>query len=249
MPMAAGTRMATVILTTTPTAEMDSLAPAALLQLMWLASPALPVGAFSYSDGLEAAIDAGLVQGEATAAPWLLQQLALSLARSELPLVAAALRAWSTHDAPRIHELNTWALASRETAELRLQAEQMGRSMRDWLRQRAPDDARVATLAGLDPPAWAVSFALAAALADAPERPALLSFGYAWAEGLVQAAVKAIPLGQNAGQRLLRSVVAALPAAVERALTTGDTDRVAFAPMAALLSARHETQYSRLFRS
>lgn len=237
--------------TTTPTAtaEMDALAPDALLQLMWLASPALPVGAFSYSEGLEAAIDAGLVRDETSAAPWLLQQLELSLARSELPLVAAALRAWNAHDAARVHALNRWALASRETAELRLQAEQMGRSMREWLRQRAPDDARLAMLATLDPPAWAVAFALAAAVAQAPERPALLAFGYAWAEGLVQAAVKAIPLGQNAGQRLLRAVVAALPAAADRALATGDADRFAFAPMAALLSARHETQYSRLFRS
>lgn len=228
---------------------VDTLAPDALLQLMWLASPALPVGAFSYSEGLEAAIDAGLVVGEAGVAPWLQQQLELSLARSELPLVAESLRAWQSHDAGRIHALNTWALASRETAELRLQAEQMGRSMRDWLRQRAPDDPRVDTLAALQPPAWAVAFALAAAVAGAPARPALLSFGYAWAEGLVQAAVKAVPLGQNAGQRLLRGVVAALPAAVERALVTGDDARVAFAPMAALLSARHETQYSRLFRS
>lgn len=228
---------------------MDRLAPDALLQLMWLASPALPVGAFSYSEGLEAAIDAGLVVGEAGVAAWLQQQLALGLTRSELPLVAESLRAWQSHDTGRIQALNTWALASRETAELRLQAEQMGRSMRDWLRQRAPDDDRLPTLAALDPPAWAVAFALAAAVAGAPERPALLSFAYAWAEGLVQAAVKAVPLGQNAGQRLLRGVVAALPAAVAQALATGDEARVAFAPMQALLSARHETQYSRLFRS
>lgn len=228
---------------------VDTLPADAMLQLMWLASPALPVGAFSYSEGLEAAIDAGLVHDEATAAPWLLQQLELSLARSELPLVAAAWRGWQAKDEPRIRALNAWALASRETAELRLQAEQMGRSMRDWLRQRWPADDQVALLATLQPPAWALAFALAAALAGAPERPALLAFGYAWAEGLVQAAVKAVPLGQNAGQRLLRAVVAALPAAAERALVTGDGARVAFAPMAALLSARHETQYSRLFRS
>lgn len=228
---------------------MDTLAPAALLQLMWLASPALPVGAFSYSEGLEAAIDAGLVHDEASAAPWLLQQLELSLARSELPLVAAAWRGWQAGDGERIRALNAWALASRETAELRLQAEQMGRSMRDWLRQRWPDDDRLALVASLQPPAWAVAFALAAVLAGAPPRPALLAFGYAWAEGLVQAAVKAVPLGQNGGQRLLRTVVAALPAAAERALCADDDARVAFAPMAALLSARHETQYSRLFRS
>lgn len=227
----------------------DALTAAALLQLMWLASPALPVGAFSYSEGLESAVEIGWIHNEASAAPWLAQQLELSLARSELPLLAAARRAWAADDAARVGELNTWALASRETAELRLQAEQMGRSMRDWLRQRWPDEPRLATLAGLQPPAWVIAYALAAALADAPPRATLLAFGYAWAEGLVQAAVKAVPLGQNAGQRLLRGLVAALPAAVERALRTDDAGRQAFAPMAALLSARHETQYSRLFRS
>jgi len=103
---------------------------ASLLQLMWLASPALPVGGFSYSEALEAAIDAGHVGNEAQARDWLLDQLHLGLARSELALLAKALAAWRRHDASRIVELQAWYASTRESSELRLQSEQMGRSPR-----------------------------------------------------------------------------------------------------------------------
>jgi len=224
--------------------------PAALLQLLWLASPALPVGGFSYSEGLEAAIEAGSVHDEASAQRWLLDQLHLSLGRSELPLLAQAIAAWAAHDGPRIAALNEWALATRETSELRRQSEQMGRSMRDWLRQRTPDDARLPTLARLAPaPAWPIAFALAAAQSGADAHDALLAFGFGWAENMVQAALKAMSLGQSGGQRILGALSAALPAVVDAALALPDQDRQAFTPMLAILSAQHETQYSRLFRS
>jgi urease accessory protein len=226
-----------------------SLAPAALLQLLWLASPALPVGGFSYSEGLEAAIESGAVHDEASAAAWLLDQLHLGLGRSDLPLLAQALAAWSGHDRARIAELNAWALATRESSELRRQAEQMGRSMHDWLRQRAPDDARLATLAQLAPPAWPIAFALAAAQSGADTREALLAFGFGWAENMVQAALKSMSLGQAGGQRILCALASALPAVVESALPLPDDQRQAFTPMLAILSSQHETQYSRLFRS
>ena len=227
-----------------------SAAPASLLQLLWLASPALPVGGFSYSEGLESAIETGAVSDEASTSAWLQDQLQLGLARSELPLLAQAIAAWQVHDARRVIALNHWMLATRETSELRRQAEQMGRSMLEWLRQRAPDDARVTILAQLSPaPTWPIAFALAAAQSGAEARDALLSFGFGWAENMVQAALKAVPLGQSAGQRILGTLAAALPAAVETALALADDERQAFAPMLAILSAQHETQYSRLFRS
>jgi len=227
-----------------------SLAPASLLQLLWLASPALPVGGFSYSEGLEAAIDAGSAHDEASTQAWLLDQLQLGLGRSELPLLAQATAAWATHDAARIGALNAWTLATRETSELRRQTEQMGRSMHDWLRQRSPADPRIATLGQLAPaPSWPVAFALAAAQSGAEPRDALLAFGFGWAENMVQAALKAVPLGQSAGQRILAALAAALPAAVEAALAMSDDERQAFAPMLAILSSQHESQYSRLFRS
>ncbi len=225
----------------------------ALLQLMWLASPALPVGGFSYSEGLEAAIDAGLVSDEAGTGLWLRDQLGLSLQRAELPLLASAFKAWQRCDAQRIAELNAWSLQTRETREMRQQTEQMGRSLTDWLRQRRPDDDRVALLAALRPaPSWPLAFALAAAASGSPLREALLAFGFGWAENMVQAAIKSVPLGQSAGQRLLGSLADALPAAVDGAIATaaaGDHARQNLAPMLAIVSARHEAQYSRLFRS
>jgi urease accessory protein len=224
-------------------------APTTLLGLMWLASPALPVGGFSYSEGLESAVDAGIVHDGPSAADWLADQLQLGLARADLPLLAAAHAALAAHDAARIAELNTWMLATRETTELRAQCEQMGRSMLEWLRQRG-DDPRVATLAALQPaPAWPIAFALATVQAGAAVRDALLTFGFSWAENQVQAALKAVPLGQSAGQRILARLAQDLPAAVEAALALGDDARQAFTPMLAIRSAQHETQYSRLFRS
>lgn len=224
--------------------------PASLLQLLWLASPALPVGGFSYSEGLEAAIESAAVHDEASAQAWLLDQLHLALGRSDLPLLAQALTAWRADDAARIVALNTWALSTRESSELRRQSEQMGRSMHAWLRQRAPDDMRLATLAALAPaPAWPITFALAAAQSGAEARDALLAFGFGWAENMVQAALKAMSLGQTGGQRILAALVAALPAVVDAALALPDDERQAFTPMLAILASQHETQYSRLFRS
>ena len=222
----------------------------ALLQLMWLASPALPVGGFSYSEALEAAVEAGHVTDEASAATWLCDQLALSLARSDLAVCAKAFKAWERNDVAHVRELNDWVTTTRETAELRQQTQQMGRSLVEWLKNREGVDARVAQLKALSPaPTWPVAFALSALQTGAPLREALLSFGFGWAENMVQAALKAVPLGQGAGQRVLAALVDALPAAVDRASALMDSERQAFTPMLAILSSQHETQYSRLFRS
>ena len=222
-----------------------------LLRLMWLASPALPVGGFSYSEGLEAAVEAGRVTNEAQAGDWLVDQLHLALARADAPAAAQAVHAWQAHDLTRATALNDWVLATRETAELRLQAEQMGRSLVEWLRNGAQaDDPRVPACAALAPaPTWPVAFALAATLAGADARDALLALAFGWAENMVQAAMKAVPLGQAAAQRMLVALAAQVPVAVDIALATPPEARQAFAPGLAILSARHETQYSRLFRS
>jgi len=221
-----------------------------LLQLMWLASPALPVGGFSYSEALEAAVEAGHVADEASAAVWLCDQLALSLARSDLAVCAKAFKAWQRDDLAHVKELNDWVTTTRETAELRQQTQQMGRSLVEWLKNREGIDPRVAQLKALAPaPTWPVAFALSALQTGAPLREALLSFGFGWAENMVQAALKAVPLGQGAGQRVLAALVNELPACVDRAIALMDSERQAFTPMLAILSSQHETQYSRLFRS
>ena len=224
--------------------------PAALLQLMQLASPALPVGGFSYSEGLEAAVEAGLVRDEAQAGDWLLDQLHLGLARADLPLLAQALPAWQNGNLARIQELNDWMQHTRESAELRLQTQQMGRSLAQWLQNRQPPDARVNQLAALVPaPTWPVAFALAAAQTGAAPRDVLLAFGFGWAENMVQAAMRSVPLGQSAAQRMLARLIEAIPGAVQLAAELPDAQRQAFTPRLAILSAMHETQYSRLFRS
>jgi urease accessory protein len=224
--------------------------PSVLLGLLRLASPALPVGGFSYSDVLEAAVEAALVHDEASARRWLSDQLHLGLARAELPLVASAHSAWQRHDAARIAELNTWMLISRESRELRAQTEQMGRSMLEWLRQQTLDDERVTTLAALTPSAtWPIAFALAAAQTGAAALEAVLAYGFSWAENQVQAALKSVPLGQSAGQRILARLAQELVPLAQAALSIDDEQRQAFAPLLAIRSSQHETQYSRLFRS
>jgi len=220
-----------------------------LLQLMWLASPALPIGGFSYSECLEAAVDSARVATESEASHWLLDQLDVSLTRSDLSLLAQAIPAWQAADAPRIEALNAWVLQTRESSELRAQTEQMGRSLLEWLRNHTTaTPAQIDLLAGLQP-TYPMAFALAASSTAAPLRDCLLAYAFGWAENMVQAAIKSVPLGQSAGQRILSALAAHIPAAVDQAMLLPDDQRQAFAPMLAILSAQHEVQYSRLFRS
>ena len=217
-----------------------------LLQLIWLASPALPIGGFSYSEGLEASVEAGLTATEAEVSDWLTDQLALSLGRADLPLLAQAIDAWRTHDTARIRALTDWLLATRESAEFRAQTEQMGRSLVELLRLQHTDVD--SAFAGMTP-TYPIAFAFVAARVPASVLDCCLAFAFGWAENMVAAAVKTVPLGQSAGQRILARLAADIPATTERALQLSDGDRMAFAPMLAILSAQHENQYSRLFRS
>ena len=217
---------------------------------MWLASPALPVGGFSYSEGFEAAVEARIVDNEATAAAWLIDQLHLVLARSDMAAMAKGYAAWRRRDTGSVDALNEWVRSTRESAEALQQTEQMGRSLALWLGQRGHDDKRVTHLAALAPsPTWPIAFALAAVHSGAPVRESLLAFAFGWAENMVQAAVKSMPLGQSAGQRMLAALSREIPAAADHATRLMDSERQAFAPMLAILSSQHETQYSRLFRS
>lgn len=220
-----------------------------LMQLMWLASPALPIGGFSYSECLEAAVDTARSATENEASIWLVDQLHMTLARSELPAVAQAIAAWRADDQPRIAELNAWVLQTRESAELRAQTEQMGKSLLEWLKNHTTaTPAQIALLAAQEP-TYPIAFALAASATQAPVRECLLAFAFGWAENMMQAAIKAVPLGQSAGQRILSALTAEIPSAVDYALNVSDDTRQAFSPMLAILSSQHEVQYSRLFRS
>ena len=227
----------------------EPLSAASLLQLIWLASPALPVGGFSYSEGLETAVERAGVATESIASDWLSDQLHLSLARGDLPVIAQAIPAWRADAFDRIKQLNDWVLQTRETSELRAQTEQMGRSLVEWLRNHDGTDAAQLDACAALPPTYPMAYALAVSPTRASVGDCLLAFAFGWAENMVQAGLKSVPLGQSAGQRILARLSREIPSAVEVALALQDDERQAFSPMLAILSSQHETQYSRLFRS
>jgi urease accessory protein len=234
-------------------APQQPLPAPSLLQLMWLASPALPIGGFSYSEGIEAGVDAACIATFREANDWLIDQLHLTLARADLAVVAKAIPVWRRDDLDRINDLNNWVLQTRETSELRLQTEQMGRSMLDWLRKQPSFHVNFHVDKNehdfLKSPTYPLVFALAASSTQASVRDCLMSFAFGWAENMTQAAVRAVPLGQTDGQRILANLAEHIPAAVDAAMRLQDSERQAFSPMLAILSSQHETQYSRLFRS
>ncbi|MBC7608458.1 MAG: urease accessory protein UreF [Polaromonas sp.] len=227
----------------------EALSASSLIQLIWLASPALPVGGFSYSEGLEAAVDRAGVTTEDMAADWLDDQLHLALARGDLAVIAQAIPAWRQDQQARIRQLNAWVLQTRETSELRAQTEQMGRSLLAWLGNHDSANASHIQVCAELPPTYPIAFALAASQTGAGVRACLLAYAFGWAENMVQAALKSVPLGQSSGQRILARLSQRIPAAVELATGLLDDERQAFSPMLAILSSQHEIQYSRLFRS
>jgi urease accessory protein len=206
-----------------------------LAKLLQLASPALPVGAYSYSGGLEAAVEAGVVHDAASAQRWIGDVLEFSMARMEAPILFRMLsgeEGW-----------NEMFLASRETAELRAESVQMGYSLNRLCKDLGLGEVPVTE------PSFPAAFAHAAAKWKIEPQAALQAYLWAWLENQVMAAVKAIPLGQTDGQRILLSLGDLLPSLAGKAMQMQDEDLGNFAPGLALLSARHETQYSRLFRS
>ena len=222
---------------------MDTSTELRLTRLLQLASPALPVGAFSYSQGLESAIEAGIVHDAASAAAWIGDMLEHTLGAFEAPALLRLHEAWAAGDAPGVERCNALFLASRETAELRAETVQMGYSLARLLADLG------VTIRALDEVAFPTAFARAAAHWGIPPQSALLAYLWSWLENQVMAAVKAVPLGQTDGQRILLALGERLPPIAQRALALEEDACSNFAPGLALLSSRHETQYSRIFRS
>ncbi len=219
-----------------------------LLSLLQLASAALPVGAYSYSEGLERLVEQGIVTDAAQLQGWLCQELQVGVIRLETALMVRAYGAAQATDWERLQAWNQWLSATRETEELRQQSWQMGRSLLRLLQVLAPD------LGGAIAPLqetcnFAVAFALAAAHWQIPLEAALLGYLHGWSSNLINAGVKLIPLGQTAGQRLLLELQPILEATVQSALTLEDDALGNCGWGLALASMQHETQYTRLFRS
>ena len=222
----------------------------ALARLLRLASPILPVGAFSYSQGLESAAELGWVRDEVSARRWIDDVLAHSVASFEAPIWTRLYRAWEAGDGKAVAGWNEIFLAGRESAEFRAETIQMGYSMRAlFLAGQEFDDLQLELLRAIEDPAFPAVFSFACSGWRIPERQALLGYMWTWLENQVSAAMKIVPLGQMAGQRMLAVLGAGLPGLVDAALEMEDDEVSNFAPALAIASARHETQYTRLFRS
>ncbi|WP_355660168.1 urease accessory protein UreF [Halomonas salifodinae] len=218
----------------------------ALLGLLQLVSPALPIGAFAFSQGLESAFELGWVTDEASLGDWLEGVLDDGLTRCELPVLARLSAAWEAGDGEVVAEWDAWLAANRETAELAAEDARLGASLKRLLGSLGllPDEPRLPAEAG-----YVTLFAWAARVRGIPVRQALLGFAWAWLENQLAVACKALPLGHTAAQRLVERLRPALVQAVDEALRLGDDALGPALPGLALASALHETQYSRLFRS
>ena len=230
---------------------------AALLHLLQFASPALPIGGYSYSQGLEAALEAGIVSDAASARAWIVRHLHEVVAQWDAPLLWRLLQAHAAGDEAALAQWSERALAARDTAELRAESVQMGYSLARLLDELglAPAQARAHTGAPASAAApegdvaLTVAYARAVAALAIPHDEALLAMLFAWAENQVLVCVKSVPLGQVAGQRLLLSLRPELEAAALHARTIGDDDMTNWSPGLSILSMRHETQHGRLYRS
>jgi urease accessory protein len=215
--------------------------------LLHLCSPALPIGAFAYSQGLEPAVTSGWITNEADARAWIVGQIGAQLATLDLPLFVRFYAAWNESDAAALGAWSAFLTASRPSAELQAEDRHLGVALARLLAGLGLDEA--APWVARADVTFAAMFALAARRWEIPVTAAAHGFAFAWAEAQTSAAVRLVPLGQSAGQRILVDAAAAIPAAVTHALTLVDDELGAAAPRLAIASAHHETQYSRLFRS
>jgi urease accessory protein len=220
----------------------------ALLHLLQFASPALPIGGYSYSQGLEAALDCGLVTDAGSARAWMLRYLHDAMATWDAPLFWRLLKGFEARDAVLVRSWSDCFLASRDTAELRAETIQMGYSLTRLLAELGVAGQDMLDL--LAPEAsLPAAFACAVDALGIPHEDALLALLFSWAENQVLVCVKSVPLGQVAGQRLLLSLRDDIGAAALRARTIPDDALSNWSPGLSMLSMRHETQHGRLYRS
>ncbi len=219
-------------------------------QLLRLASPQLPIGGYSYSQGLEMAVDSALVHDPDSARRWIADQLLLNLARFEAPLLLAHCRAAAVADWDRLADLAERHRASRESRELALESRQMGYSLKQLLEGLPELDEAARTFLNTQAelglaPAWA----LAARTWNISAEDALAAWLWGWLENQLAVLMKTLPLGQQAAQRLTSELLPLLEQARHQAITLGPEHWGSAAFGLALASMAHERQYSRLFRS
>ena len=216
----------------------------ALLHLLHLTSPALPVGAYAYSQGLEFAIEDGWLKNEADIGNWITGVLNQGLGHLELPVLARLISAWQIEDLTCVNYWNQFVRAARETHELLLEDEQLGMALNRLLLSLDVPQASTQL-----PPSFVAQFALACSHWQVPVHEALHGFAYSWLENQIAAATKLVPLGQTQAQKMILQLMVNIAPACDRALQLNDDDIGLSLPGLAMASAAHERQYSRLFRS
>jgi urease accessory protein len=222
-----------------------------LLRLLHLASPALPIGAFHFSQGLEYAVETGWVTDEASAFEWIGGIAGASLGTLDLPVLLRLQAAWKQDDHGGVLRWNSFLIACRETEELRAEDRHLGAALLRVLAEMELTNGLFSANAAKSVVgvSHATAFAFACARWNIEPRAALQTFAWAWIENQVLAAVKLVPLGQSAAQRMLHRLTARIPPLVEQAHKLTDSDIGISTVLNAVASGRHETQYSRLFRS
>jgi urease accessory protein len=220
--------------------------PRALLRLCLLVSPALPVGAYAYSQGLEYAVQAGWVRDESSSFDWLQGLARHAVGTLDLPILLRLYRAWESTDAAALRFWNAQLIAARETAELRAEELHLGRAL---ARVLATLDVAEAASWLEAAPAFCTMFSLAAARWNISAADALCAYLWSWTENQVLAAIKLVPLGQSAGQRLLHQLIESIPGIADDAAALPDRAIGVGTILQPIASALHESQYSRLFRS
>jgi urease accessory protein len=222
----------------------------ALLHLLQLASPSLPIGAYSYSQGLETVLENGLVHDEASARTWIVDTLHHVVARFEAPILWRLLHAFAARDETAVADWTERFIAARDTAEFRAETIQMGYSLGKLATDlHIADDALLRILQAQPEVPLPTALAFAAVALEVPHDAALLGMLFSWAENQVLVCVKSVPLGQVSGQRLLLSLRPELERASQFAQHLSDRELSNWSPGLSLLSMQHEVQYSRLYRS
>ena len=219
-----------------------------LLSLLQLSSPMLPVGAYSYSEGLETLVDAGAIDNQESLRHWLEQELRYGAIRLEAAVMIRAYRGVHAGDLQALQSWNEWLSAAKETEELRQQSWQMGRSLMRLLLDMQPQLASVVSAAG-HPCNYAIAFGIAAAHWQIADDAAVLGYLHSWASNIISGGVKLIPLGQTSGQRLLLHLHTHIFIESREILALEDDALCSCGWGLALASMAHETQYTRLFRS
>lgn len=217
------------------------------LRLYQLISPSLPVGGFTYSQGLEWAIEHGWVHNVKSFSDWLESQLTESLASLELPVLIRLQQALSVDDIDSAKSWCDYLVASRETKEMRLEEKQRGLAFARLLPKLA--FSLTDTQQHLVESTQLAAFALAMNKWSIPLDKLLSGYLWSWLDNAVVVGIKLVPLGQSDGQQLLMKVAERIPEAVAYALAVKDQDIGSFTPAQVLASCKHEHQYTRLFRS